>query len=130
MNARNTVWVERVEGSIRRIFRSTHGEDWSRAMAAETLETCPKRDAISAIRAEIWKRGGGRCEWCGKPVTESGPLHKRMHMHEVIPKGNGGQVALDNSAGICYDCHFGDPRAHGNRRPQFSGKSVEEIMEE
>lgn len=130
MNARNTVWVERVNGSIIRIFRGTHSEDWKAAMLAGTLETCPKKDAVGAIRSQIWKRCGGRCEWCGKPVTESGPLWKRMHMHEQIPKGSGGEVSLDNCHGLCQNCHEHDPRAHGNRRPQFSGKTFEEIMEE
>ena len=125
MNARNTCWVERVDGNIVRIFRSTHGEDWSRAMAAGTLQTCPKKDAVGEIRGKIWKRCAGRCEWCGSPVTESGSLRRRMHQHEKVFKGKGGgsgEVSLDNCVGICYDCHFNDPAAHGDRRPQFSGK--------
>jgi 5-methylcytosine-specific restriction endonuclease McrA len=127
MNARNTVWVERIDSRIVRIFRSTHGQDWDNARVSGTLETCPKKDAVGAIRSAIWKRCGGRCEWCGTPVTEAGPLWKRGHMHEQVAKGNGGEVSLDNSVMICYDCHFGD-NGHGNRRPQFT-KSFEEVME-
>lgn len=124
MNARNTCWIERgPQGNILRIFRSTHGADWSRAMAAGTLQTCPKKDAVGAIRGQIWKRCAGRCEWCGSPVTESGPLWKRGHMHEKVFKGKGGgkgEVSLDNSVIICYHCHFDDPDAHGNRKPQWN----------
>jgi len=120
MNARNTVWVERVNGSIIRIFRSTHGQDWTRAMEAGTLETCPKKDAVGAIRSQIWKRCGGACEWCGKRITETGPLWKRMHMHEKIPKGSGGEVSLDNGAALCQNCHENSPEAHGDRKPQWT----------
>jgi len=124
MNARNAAWIERIDGKIVRIFRSTHGDDWKRAMEARTLETCPKKDAVGAIRGQIWKRCHGRCEWCGKTVTESGPLWKRGHMHEQVPKGNGGAVSLDNSVMLCENCHLGV--AHGNRIPMFSKSSVEE----
>jgi hypothetical protein len=89
-------------------------------MEARTLETCPKKDAVGAIRSQIWNRCGGACEWCGKRIKESGPLFSRMNMHEVIPKGSGGEVSLTNSVGICYTCHFEDDRAHGLRRPQFT----------
>ena len=126
MSARNTVWVERVDGRIIRIFRSTHGEDWKRAMEAGSLETCPKKDAVGEIRHQIYERCGGRCEWCGKRIPESGPLTVRMHMHERVPKGNGGEVSLANGLGLCYDCHIND--AHGDRRPQFKG--FEEVMGE
>lgn len=131
MNARNTCWIERIDGKIVRIFRGTHGEDWKAALAAGTLETCPKLDAVGAIRKQVWDRCGGRCEWCGSPVTQSGSLYKRMHAHEQVPKGSGGEVSLTNTVGICYDCHFNRPEAHGNRRPQFSsGQTFEEVMEE
>jgi hypothetical protein len=129
VSARNTVWVERIGGQVVRIFRSTHGEDFLRAVESGTAETCPKRDAVGAIRSQIWKRCDGRCEWCGKPVTETGPLWRRMHCHEKLPKGSGGEVSIENCVGICQSCHFDNPAAHGNRRPQFS-KSLEEILGE
>lgn len=124
MTAR-TVWVERVAGKIVRIFRSTHSDAWKLAMAAGTLETCPKFDAVGAIRKQVWQRCGGRCEWCGSPVTETGPLWRRMHAHEKVPKGNGGEVSLDNTVGICDNCHFNTPEAHGDRKPQWT-KDLEE----
>jgi hypothetical protein len=117
------VWVERVNGSVIRIFRGSHSGDWKRALAAGTLFTCPKFDAVGLIRKQIWQRCGGACEWCGKRITETGLLWKRGHMHEQIPKGNGGEISLDNSVMICYTCHFEDDRAHGQRRPQFT-KSI------
>lgn len=136
MNARDVVWIERVDSRIVRIFRGTHSDDWKRAMVAGTLETCPKRDAVGEIRKFVWNRCGGRCEWCGKPVTETGPLWRRMHCHEGLPKGKAitptgdpGEVSIWNCVGLCQKCHENDPRAHGNRRPQWSGKTFEEVME-
>jgi HNH endonuclease len=127
MNARNTVWVEKIDGRIVRIFRSTKSEDFSRAIGAGTAITCPKFDAVGAIRKQIWARCGGRCEDCGRPVTETGSLYRRGHMHEVLPKGNGGEVSLDNCRFLCYNCHINV--AHGNRRPQFT-KTFEQVMGE
>ena len=121
MNARNTCWVERDEQArIIRIFRSTHSSDFSDALARNRVFTCPKFDAVGAIRKQIWQRCAGNCEWCGKRITENGPLVARMNMHEAIPKGSGGEVSLTNSVGICYDCHFNSPKAHGDRKPQWS----------
>jgi len=120
LNAARTVWVERVDGQIVRIFRGTHSDDWKAAMVAGTLETCPKFDAVGAIRKQVWKRCGGRCEDCGGAVWETGSLFARMHMHEQTPKGNGGEVSLTNCRGLCYHCHI--DVAHGNRKPKFTGK--------
>jgi hypothetical protein len=44
-------------------------------------------------------------------------------MHEVLPRGKGGRISLQNSIGLCADCHILNPRqkgAHGGRQPQFS----------
>lgn len=72
-----------------------------------------KREAISAIRLQIWHRTHGVCDWCSKPISE-----QSMHMHEMIPRGEGGEISLSNSVGICYDCHFG-PAGHGHRVTRF-----------
>ena len=110
------VWVEvDLAGNPIRILKHVRfGSDLAR------IREMPKFDAVGAIRKQIWQRCGGRCEWCGKPVTESGPLWRRMHMHEKIPKGSGGEVSLDNGVGLCQNCHEHSPEAHGNRKPQWS----------
>lgn len=41
-------------------------------------------------------------------------------MHELVSKGKGGEVSLENSIGLCADCHLNT--AHGNRRPRFGEK--------
>jgi hypothetical protein len=90
-------------------------------MGASLLFTCPKRDAIAEVRFQIWQRCNGQCEWCGKRITENGPLYARMHMHEQAPKGKaigGGEVSLENGVGICQKCH--DDIGHADRKLQFS----------
>lgn len=67
--------------------------------------------AVEEIRKQIWDRTDGECEWCGSFITEA------FHMHEVIPRGEGGNISLENSVGICASCHLND--AHGDRKPRF-----------
>lgn len=78
----------------------------------DLLKIMTKAEAVGSIRDQVWKRTGGECEYCGKWITEN-----TMHMHEELPKGQGGEVCLMNSVGICADCHvIGPDSAHGNRR--------------
>jgi 5-methylcytosine-specific restriction endonuclease McrA len=66
------------------------------------------------IRQAVYDRQSGMCLWCDKNLTWD-----QFHMHEVVSRGKGGKISLDNSVGLCYDCHLN--RAHGNRKPQFRG---------
>lgn len=68
---------------------------------------------IAAIRKAIFVRQGKVCLWCAKALTWT-----QLHMHELVPRGKGGKISLDNSVGLCYSCHING--AHGNRKPQWS----------
>lgn len=68
----------------------------------------------SEIRHTIWLRQHGECLDCSKFVTEA-----QAHLHEVVPRGRGGKISLDNSVILCAECHLNGPQNHGNRRPQF-----------
>ena len=75
-----------------------------------------RREAVKLIREQVVARATeGRltkCEFCGKIITEN-----TGHMHEVVPKGAGGNVGLDNSRLICPECHvLAKDSEHGNRR--------------
>jgi len=124
--ANRQVWVERAPlgRAIIRIFRGSHSPDWQKANECGLVSLVPKFDAVSEIRKQIWQRCAGNCEWCGKRIRESGSLYERGHMHEKIPKGNGGEVSLDNGIFLCYNCHINV--AHGDRRPRFSLGNLEE----
>lgn len=128
MSARNTVWIERVDGKIIRIFRGTNGDEWKLAMLLGTLETCPKKDAVSAIWEALFERSAGKCEYgCGRTITRSG--WNKGEMHEEIHRSMGGEISLANSKMICRSCHRNV--AHGDRKPQFTaGKTFEEVMGE
>jgi len=73
--------------------------------------------AVSEIRKQVWDRIQGECTYCGQFVTE-----ETFHMHEEIPRGQGGNYSLENSIGICSSCHLKD--VHGNRNPRFGENSA------
>ena len=76
------------------------------------LTQIPRREAVASIRKTIWIRSKGHCEKCGEIVTE-----QTGHMHEVIHRGRGGEIALDKSRFICQKCHDAE---HSNRKPKFT----------
>ena len=74
-----------------------------------------KRAAISAIRLQVWHRTKGECEFCATPISE-----QSMHCHELVHRGEGGEISLKNCVGVCYECHFSDfETAHGDRVTRF-----------
>jgi hypothetical protein len=127
-NARNTVWVERIDGRVVRIFRTVKGPDFARVLEEGNATTWPKKDAVSEIWETLWKRAAGKCEYgCGRTITRTG--WTKGEMHEEVPRGRGGEISLFNSKMVCRQCHRTDARAHGNRRLRF-GETFEEILGE
>ena len=79
-----------------------------------------RKCAVECIRSAVIKRATRgkliHCELCGNIITEF-----TGEMHEVIPKGMGGEVSVDNSHFICNRCHTKDADSeHGDRRFQSS----------
>lgn len=74
-----------------------------------------KREVVGAIRRQILERQHHECLRCGALISE-----ESMHMHEKIHRGRGGEISLENSVGLCADCHIGRSGEHGSRRPQFT----------
>jgi 5-methylcytosine-specific restriction endonuclease McrA len=75
---------------------------------------------VGEIRHLIYLRQDGHCISCGENLTED-----QFHMHEKIFRGHGGKISLDNSEGLCYDCHLNRKTfGHGKRKPQFLKKKV------
>ena len=82
-------------------------------------------NAVTAIRYAVYQRSGHRCEGiladdtrCNRPLEWS-----TFHMHEKVPRGDGGEISLANSVALCpppESCHA---RAHANRKPQWSKRS-------
>ena len=92
-----------------------------------------RKEAVGAIRSQVINRARrGRlilCEYCGEPITEF-----TGHMHEVVSRGDGGYIGLNNSVFICPRCHLKDE--HGDRTFQSSkikennGSNSEGIFED
>lgn len=111
--ARKIVWVEVVGGKVIRIFKSQ-----KLAFAGcEDPKAMFKAEAVGEIRQQVYDRQEGKCLWCGKEMKYEGGLFERMHLDEIISKGRGGEVSLQNCQGLCSDCHL--KIKHGNRQPRF-----------
>lgn len=104
-----------------RIFRNTHD-----AMKCDStvVAQMARSAAVHYIRLQVILRATRgkliHCELCDSIVTsETG------HMHEVVSKGNGGEVSLDNCRFICPRCHIlAEDSEHGNRR--FKSSKIKE----
>jgi 5-methylcytosine-specific restriction endonuclease McrA len=100
-----------------RIFRHT-----KRALASdpEYVQQMERKLAVSYIRQQVvFRARSGKlllCDFCGNVVTE-----QIGEMHEVLPRGKGGEVSLDNCKFICNGCHTGaNDSEHGDRKFQSS----------
>lgn len=66
------------------------------------------------IRRAIWERQGGTCIRCPSLITWN-----QMHMHEKVHRGRGGEISLENSEGLCYECHLGELGVHPEKQLRF-----------
>jgi len=120
------VWVEIRRGSVYpgailfagkdicRIFRSKKAAFSAACTGSHLVQQREKKDAIAAIRHQVFLRSKGDCEFCASPVIESSG-----HLHEKKHRGQGGEISLENSVFICAKCH---QQAHKARNPQWRKK--------
>ena len=104
------------EGRPVRIFRDKQWLDFPTEQVVEMT----KAAAVGSIREQVFERarnpltGLFECENCGRIIT-----WKNGEMHEILPRGKGGEQSLENCEALCHQCHTGSPdSAHGNRRWQ------------
>ena len=100
-----------------RIFKCT-----KKALKADPLYVMKmdRGKAVGMIRIQVIAKAIRQkailCQLCGAVVTET-----TGEMHEVLPRGKGGEISLDNCIYICYNCHIGKQDSeHGDRRFQTS----------
>jgi 5-methylcytosine-specific restriction endonuclease McrA len=55
----------------------------------------------SRLRAQVVRRAGNRCEYCG--LSQAGQ-EAVFHIDHVVPKSAGGQTVIDNLALACVSC--------------------------
>jgi 5-methylcytosine-specific restriction endonuclease McrA len=76
--------------------------------------TCKKVLTTEEIRRIVFERDEYHCVKCGELVTfETG------HMDEIIPRGKGGKVSVENCQVLCARCHIGPGGKH-DRRPRWT----------
>lgn len=85
------------------------------ALPPEVVRQLAHSVAIGYIRTQVIHRARRgsliRCEYCGEIVNElTGELH------EVLPRGRGGEQSLDNCVFLCHDCHLGKDGEHRDRQ--------------
>lgn len=110
MSYSEPVWVELRDGAPYRIVRGGLQGEPSKGTKFQMM---PRTDAVKAIRHEIFLRQMSACIRCGKVFTED-----QMHMHERKFRSHGGEISLENSEGLCYECHLGRSGAH--KQPKFT----------
>lgn len=108
---RGRCWVELDDKGCARIFRHySEAIRWASDTSGRVAEY-PRKDAVGQIRQRVFEASGGICRNCGKPINWG------FHMHEQIPRGNGGEISIYNSVALCARCHlFGE---HSDRQPRF-----------
>ena len=62
----------------------------------------------------------GKCLCCGKDEIE--------YYHHIIPRSKGGSDKVSNTAGLCWDCHYGPTGVHNcqetqDRLPELKGET-------
>lgn len=113
MGSKNRVMVE-IDLVTRlpiRIIKSNGGAIF---LSQDQVAEWPRKEAVSEIRKQVFARANGLCDKCGRILGLSG------HMHERIPKGNGGEVSVSNGWALCFDCHEGPNNGEHKRYPQWT----------
>lgn len=56
----------------------------------------------AALRAEVWRRAGSRCEYCRLPAEHDDLTFEVEH---VVPRKHGGPTILANLSLACFPCN-------------------------
>jgi 5-methylcytosine-specific restriction endonuclease McrA len=113
------VWAEFAEDQPIRIFRTHKDAVSSEAWDAGAVRQVLRRDAVRAIRVQVYAACGGECQRCSKRITWA-----QMHMDEKISRGDGGEISVSNGWGLCSECHiWGRNAEHSDRKPRFGEKN-------
>jgi hypothetical protein len=68
-------------------------------------ETASQHAPTKKLRMEILKRDGYRCKICGRSPKDY--VDVELHVHHIIPWGDGAITGSDNLITICKTCHDG-----------------------
>lgn len=111
LSSRNTVFVEiDFAGEFVRILKPREAF----LLEPEVIRQYPRAEAIKKIRARVFELAKNTCKFCGRRAEPEGPM--KGDMHEVIPRGQGGEISITNSVALCRSCHN---TQHELRRPRL-----------
>lgn len=74
-------------------------------------EGVANRRVKGKLRDEVLERDGHACVSCGN--------RDDLHVHHIIPRGQGGENSKENLATLCANCHY---YAHGGGQPTDDGR--------
>lgn len=89
---------------------------WSHAsqLDPDIVRHVARSVAVGYIRQQVFEKAKRgmiiKCEFCGNIITTG-----TGHMHEVLPRGKGGEISVDNGTAICSECHIGKTGEHRDR---------------
>lgn len=63
-------------------------------------------DAMEQLRWRVYRRDGGRCTACDKPVPLYGSVFTRGHLAHIKSRGAGGSDTAENTRLRCFHCHI------------------------
>ncbi len=58
----------------------------------------------ASLRAQVWKRAGGRCEYC--QIHQSDYDYQSFHVEHIIAKQHGGTDLEENLCLACSECNW------------------------
>ena len=78
-------------------------DDWAGKVYHKSGKLKPKaQDDWFKVKAQVWRRAGGRCERCDKLtfLNRGGST-----AHHIIPREAGDNSDITNLIWLCYNCH-------------------------
>lgn len=76
------------------------GRDWVVRADSAQLRKAEHGRVSRRLRVEVLVRDGGKCQDCG--IT---PELKKLHVHHIVERQNGGINSADNLVALCAGCH-------------------------
>jgi 5-methylcytosine-specific restriction endonuclease McrA len=86
----NLATLKETVGGVKK-YRAKCDKHYNRVKGKRRIPRTNYRDVIVKFK-------GGECEHCGSD--------DRLHLHHIIPRGEGGEDTMNNLLLVCEDCHL------------------------
>ncbi|RLC41644.1 MAG: HNH endonuclease [Candidatus Coatesbacteria bacterium] len=105
--------AQRVENMNGKVLRYINGEFKVPSVIRIMRYINPFKRKVKFSRANIIKRDGGRCQFCGKKS-------KNLTIDHVIPLSMGGKHSWENCVACCPECNI----KKGDRTPEMANMEL------